>query len=131
MTDPRLPNLHHDDPRALGGDIAGPGGPHDLNAVVVETTDAVLLDHMTVSIMHLGRRDEPGKVEHAVGLLLEGRVNKTRDRTRVLYLVNADAAAALLTELVGLASRARADGLTDLADEFVRRCGERWDEMPR
>jgi hypothetical protein len=131
MNDPSLPNLHGDDPRPLGGDIAGPGGPHDLHAVVVDCTDAVLLDHTTVSIVHLGRRDQPGEVEHAVGLLLEGRVNKSRDRTRVLYLVNADGAAALLTELVGLASRARADGLNDLADEFVRRCGDRWDDMPK
>lgn len=131
MNDPRLPNLHGDDPRRLGGDIAGPGGPHDRHAFVVDSTDAVLLDHTTVSIVHLARRDAPGEVEHAVGLLLEGRVNKTRDRTRVLYLVNADGAAALFTELAGLASRASAEGLTDLADEFVARCGERWDEMPK
>jgi hypothetical protein len=126
-----LPNLHGDDPRPLGGNIAGPGGPHDLDAVVVDMTDAVLLDHTTVAIVHLARRNEPGVFEHAVALQFEGRVNKTSDVTRVLYVVNADGAAALFTELAGLATRARADGLNHLADMFVARCGERWDEMPK
>jgi hypothetical protein len=38
-------------------------------------------------------------------MLLEGRINKTTDRARNLYLMNEDGAAALVTELIALAHR--------------------------
>lgn len=89
------------DPRTSGGDgnIAGPGGPHDHHAVVVDTTNAVLLDHSNVCLMEAG----DGSV--ALAVLLEGRINKTSDRARNLYLMNEDGAAALVTELLALANR--------------------------
>jgi len=132
VANPDLPNLHdRTDPRRPGGDIAGPGGPYDRDAVVVDTSDAVLLDYSTVSTVELQRRSGPGPAsEVAFALMLEGRVNKTRDRTRVLYLINADGVAALVTELLGLAKRAENLGDPALADELRRRLGERWDEMP-
>lgn len=87
------------DPRKTGGNIAGPGGPHDHNAVIVDTTDAVLLDSSDVCLV------ETGGGEVVLSMLLEGRINKTSDRARNLYLMNEDGAAALVTELIALAHR--------------------------
>jgi len=127
--DPDLPNLHGaSDPRGGRGDIAGPGGPYDRDAVVVDTTNAVILDYSTVSIVEVARRGEPD--ETAVALMLEGRINKTADRTRVLYVMNGDGAAAIVTELLGIAKRAERGGDGKLAAEFRQRLGDRWDEMP-
>lgn len=87
------------DPRKTGGDIAGPGGPRDRNAVILDTTDAVLLDSSDVCLMETSG----GSV--VLAMLLEGRINKTTDRARNLYLLNEDGAAALVTELIALAHR--------------------------
>ncbi|MBE4761789.1 hypothetical protein [Streptomyces caniscabiei] len=88
------------DPRKSGGDIAGPGGPHDRDAVIVDTTNAVLLDHSTVTLV--GSPDAPRPY---LAMLLEGRINQTTDRARNLYLMNEDGAAALVSELLALAHR--------------------------
>lgn len=87
------------DPRKTGGDLAGPGGPHDRNSVIVDTTDAVLLDSSDVCLV------ETNNGNPVLAMLLEGRVNKTTDRARNLYLLNEDGAAALVTELLALAHR--------------------------
>jgi hypothetical protein len=87
------------DPRKTGGNIAGPGGPHDRNSVVLDTTDAVLLDSSNVCLM------ETGNGSIVLAMLLEGRINKTTDRARNLYLMNEDGAAALVSELIALAHR--------------------------
>jgi hypothetical protein len=87
------------DPRKSGGDIAGPGGPHDRNAVILDTTDAVLLDSSNVCLMET----TGGSV--VLAMLLEGRINKTPERARNLYLLNEDGAAALVSELIALAHR--------------------------
>ena len=128
MINPDLPNLHDPtDPRRPGGDIAGPGGPYNRDSVVVDTTNAVLLDGTTVSTVETHLGDER---EVAFAMMLEGRVNKTQNRSRVLYLINADGAAAIVTELLGLAKRAERLGDPTLADELRQRLGERWEEMP-
>lgn len=99
------------DPRKSGGDIAGPGGPHDRNAVIIDTTGAVLLDHSDVCLM------ETTSGTPVLALLLEGRINKSTDRARNLYLLNEDGAAALVTELLALAHR--------IGPEFGHRFTER------
>lgn len=87
------------DPRKSGGNIAGPGGPHDRNSVIVDTTNAVILDHCTVTQV------ETLTGNPALAMLLEGRIAKTTDRARNLYLMDEDGAAALVTELLALAHR--------------------------
>jgi hypothetical protein len=87
------------DPRKSGGDIAGPGGPHDRNSVIVDTTNAVILDATTVTQV------ETLTGKPALAMLLEGRIARTSDRARNLYLMNEDGAAALVTELLALAHR--------------------------
>lgn len=86
-------------PRKSGGDIAGPGGPHDRNSVIIDTTNAVILDATSVSLMETHRGNP------VLAMLLEGRIAKTTDRARNLYLMDEDGAAALVTELIALAHR--------------------------
>jgi hypothetical protein len=112
------------DPRDLGGDIAGPGGPYDENAVVVSVEHAVLLDNTQVALVEAHRNGE--FAEKALALLMEGRINKTQDRAKVLFLLNGDGAAALVTELVGVAKR---EG-EEFAADFVVAMEERTKEMP-
>lgn len=88
------------DPRKSGGDIVGPGGPHDANSVIIDATDAVLLDSSVVTLV-----GSPGDPKPYLAMLLEGRINKTTDRARNLYLMNEDGAAALVAELLALAHR--------------------------
>lgn len=88
------------DPRKAGGDIAGPGGPRDRDAVIIDTTDSVLLDATTVSLMET--QSDQGVI---LAALMEGRINQSTERSRVLYLMNGDGAAALITELLALAYR--------------------------
>jgi hypothetical protein len=111
------------DPRKLGGSISGPGGPYDENAVVIDVTNAVILEACEVAIVGAVRQgvldDKP-----IVALVLRGRVNKTDDRVQVLYLLNEDGAAGIVTELVGVESRA------GWGDEFTRRVRDRLDAMP-
>lgn len=111
------------DPRDLGGSIAGPGGPHDENAVVIDTERAVILEACEVAVV--------GGVRHGVldpkpitALVLRGRINKTSERVQALYLLNEDGAAGIVTELVGVASRA------GWGEEFVERVNERMKKMP-
>jgi hypothetical protein len=103
MTAPVPP--HVTDPRAVGGDIAGPGGPLDRNAVVLNTERAVLVDNTTVAVMH---GEEAGDF---VGMLVEGRVNRSTDRVRLLLLLNGDGVAAMVTEMRAVMRRAAAGGV--------------------
>jgi hypothetical protein len=113
----------------VGGSIAGPGGPYDRHGVVVDTSDAVLLDGSQVALIE-ARRSAPGAPpsELAFALELQGRVNRTQDRANVLYVLNADGLAALVTELLAVATRA---GATDLLTEVLERVQKRWEEVPR
>ncbi|MFF6847083.1 hypothetical protein [Streptomyces antimycoticus] len=115
MTKKRTGRRISGDPRKTGGDIAGPGGPHDRNAVLFDTTNAVLLDSSDVCLMETAN----GSV--VMAMLLEGRINKTTDRARNLYLINEDGAAALVTELIALAHR--------IGPEFGERFTARLDHL--
>ncbi|ONK09480.1 hypothetical protein [Streptomyces sp. MP131-18] len=87
------------DPRGLGGSIVGPGGPHDRHGVIIDTDHAVLLNESHVAQVEVGRQ---GPV---LAMQLSGRINKSSDRASVLFLLNGDGAAALISELVALATR--------------------------
>lgn len=82
--------------------IAGPGGPHDRDAVVVDTRGAVLLDHMNSCMIGL----DGDTARPAVALDLAGRVNKSSARSSVLYLFDVEAAAKLAADLIGVCVRA-------------------------
>ena len=97
------------DPRTLGGSIAGPGGPRDRNAFVIDATHGVLLDGLEVVVVEPQR----GGVKQPVclAMLLSGRVNHTTDRADVLFMFDIDGAAAIVTELVALGARMNGDEL--------------------
>lgn len=103
------------DPRRPGGDISGPGGPTERNAVVLDTSKAVLLDHATACIAHLTRKGEP---VDATALMLEGKINGSPDRSRILYLTDWEGAADVVAHLLSLAQR---DGRSE---EFSKLIGE-------
>lgn len=111
------------DPRKLGGSIAGPGGPYGQGDVVIDTTNAVILDACEVAIVG-GVRDGVLDPKPICTLVLRGRVNKTTDRAQALFLMNEDGAAGIVTELIGLESRA------GWGHEFIDRVRARLDQMP-
>lgn len=92
--------LHH-----LGGSIAGPGGPYSEGDVVIDTSRAVILDAAEVAIVG-GVRDGVLDPKPITALVLRGRVNKSTRRAEVLYLLNEDGSAGIVTELVAVAARA-------------------------
>lgn len=100
-----------DDPRKLGGGIVGPGGPHDVGGVIVDTRNAILLDDLMVSTV-----DDVGSGRAAIAMQLSGRINRSPDRAKVLYLFGTDGAAGLITELLALMGRAGLDMEAFLAD---------------
>lgn len=100
------------DPRTLGGDISGPGGPHDRNAVVIDMTDVVLLQGATVSQVETVRHGAwEGRRTY---LQLEGRVNKTTRQVQVGFIAGPDGVAVLITELLAVAYRDSGETLDDV-----------------
>lgn len=107
------------DPRDLGGDVAGPGGPHDVGQVVIDTRRAIIMDGLTAV-----KVDNPSDGREFVALLIEGKINQSPDRAKVMLLGDLDMLASLITEAHGLARRMGA------ADELMELCRERWMAMP-
>jgi len=102
------------DPRAVGGDIAGPGGPTERNSVVIDSTRAVLLDAVECALVEIGDQGV------ALALLLSGRINKTTDHANALFLMDTDGAASIVSELVALGSRVGPEFATDLSTRIAR-----------
>lgn len=104
------------DPTTLGGNISGPGGPHDFGAVVIDMTDVVLLEGMHASTVDTVRNGVNQGT--AIYMQLDGRVNKTTRRVRVGFMMPPDGAAAIITELMALADRFGAELRNDLIDRL-------------
>ncbi|MDT0306852.1 hypothetical protein RM780_07730 [Streptomyces sp. DSM 44917] len=102
------------DPRRPGGSIAGPGGPRDRHGVILSADRAVLLDASMVCEVEAG---EQGTV---LAMWLGGRINRSTERAQILYLLGADGAAAIVTELLALASRIGPDFERQLAERVQR-----------
>jgi len=88
-----------------GGDAFGIGDAR------IDVTRAVLLDGVTVAVV--GTAD-PSGAGRALALNLEGRLNKGTTRVDVLYLMDSDGAASIISELLGLAGRVGPDFLAEL-----------------
>lgn len=89
--------------KAHGGGIAGPGGPHDKNAVIVDAKNAVMLAGVTVTMVEPSTAGVRGRPLYALNL--EGRINKTKEQVNINFLFEVDGAAAIITELIALSSR--------------------------
>ncbi len=87
------------------------GTPHGRGDALVDTTDAVLLDRVDVVLVGTIVLSGAGR---AIALELGGRVNKTPRRSSVLYVMDQDGAAAIISELLGLAGRVSPTFLDDL-----------------
>ncbi len=98
-----------EDPRRLGGNLTGTGGPHDKGGTTIDTRDAVLLDYAEVAT----GEDASDGTGDAIALLLGGRVNGSKDTARIVYLMDVDGAAAIVTELEALVRRGARDGWAD------------------
>lgn len=104
------------------------GDPHTEGGTLFDSRGSVLLDSSTVLLVDSKAGDDVYMV-----LQLEGDVKDSPQRANTSYIINPDGAAAIVTEIVGLAARARKGG-TDhgrqFAMEFVADCERRTREMP-
>jgi hypothetical protein len=76
------------------------GGEGDVQ---VDTRTAVLLDHVDVALVGTVRgQEEPSAT---LGMMLAGRINKTDERAKILFLFDEDGAAAIIAQLIALATR--------------------------
>ena len=112
------------DPRRLGGGISGPVNPFGHRDQVVDTRNAVLMGEVHVTVIEPYRDGEAQPLNF--GLLLSGRINRTQDHVTVLYMLDEDGLAALLTELHGVTERAG----WEVSGEVTRRLRARWRDMP-
>lgn len=106
------------DPRKLGGTMAGPGGSRERDAVVIDTTDCVLMERVDVAVVETVRAGS--STGRAAFMTLGGRVNKTDRQVDVGFAFDTDGAAAIITELLALADRDGTQFLTDLTSRLAK-----------
>jgi hypothetical protein len=108
------------DPATSGGGITDVAGdPHARGGVVLDARGAVLMDQLDVSLVDTKQDEKP-----AMMMLIGGRVNYETRRISQGYLFGPDGAAALATQLVGLAARAGGPFMTEFQESFEKRMGE-------
>lgn len=115
MSNRRKP-VHSSDPRRVGGEMVGSGGPHDRGGVLLDTRRAVLLNEVMASTIDSKDGDPRG-----VALFLSGRINHTDERVRTLYLMGSDGVAAIVTELMALLGRIKGQDQIDLLNDIAQR----------
>lgn len=117
MTDPK-------DPRnAQGGWIKDNGkpDPHGQNNVTINMTNAVLLDGLNVAMVGAVKDGTVGK-DPLIALSLAGRINKTKERSEVLYVMDPEGAAAICADLIGVMGRmGRGEEFVQLLDSAIAR----------
>lgn len=112
------------DPRNLKGAIVGDGGPHETGGVLLDTRNAILLNDVTVSTVD---PEGGGRGKEYFAMLLAGRINQTQDDAQVLFVMNTDGAAAVVTQLLALLVRARVN--PGVLDQYVLDLRRRLDEL--
>ena len=101
------------DPTKLKGGFAGPGGPHDRSGIIIDASNAVLLEAASFAKADdLGESGGPP----VVAMLLSGRVFRREAQADVLFLMDFDGVATLLTEIYALIGRMGSDALALKAD---------------
>lgn len=80
--------------------------PHAVGGVVLDARAAVLMDSVDVTLVDTKGHKDPLRMMMA----LAGRINYAADRVEHAYLLGPDGAAALVSQLIGLASRAAGVG---------------------
>lgn len=111
------------DTAEIPGDIVGStDDPFADDSVIVDTRRAVLLAATDVCLT-----TNPSDGLEFCALLMSGRVNRSTDQSRVVYLTGPDGMAALVSQLVGLAQRRGGD----FANEFGTLLNARLEELPK
>jgi hypothetical protein len=91
-----------DDPRqASTADPIIGGSPHGRGDALLDARSAVLMDSIDVVLVDMKRGDTLSMM-----LSLAGRINYADDRVTHAYIFGPDGAAGIVSQLVGLASRA-------------------------
>jgi hypothetical protein len=119
------------DPREGSGEglvIDAAGDPHAAGGALLDARNAVLMDAMEVVLADAKHETDP----ILMFMVLKGRVNYSDSRVEHGYMFGPDGAAALVSELVGLASRASAHPGHGqrFAAEFQVQIERRMKEMP-
>lgn len=92
----------HDPARSGGGMVDVAGDPHARGGVVLDTRGAVLMDSIDVCLIDTMRGETP-----AMMMVLDGRINLEDKRVSQAYMFSADGAAGIVSEIIGVAVRAR------------------------
>lgn len=79
------------------------GTPRGRNDAIVDATDAVLMSEVNVCLV------EAGDGRTVIGLELAGRVNMSTSHSELLYLMDEEGVASIISELLALADRAGPD----------------------
>jgi hypothetical protein len=87
------------------------GSPFGQGDSLIDARRAVLLQE--VHVVLVDSTSSEGTVP-ALAMELAGRINKTQQRSTVLYVMNEDGAAAIISQLLGLAQRIGPQFLADL-----------------
>jgi hypothetical protein len=110
-----------EDMTALPADMVDVAGdPYARGSVVMDARNAVLMDTIDVCLMDADPSDRDA--DPRLVMLLGGRVNMRDERTQAMFMFGADGAAAVISQLLGLAQR--------IGPEFAALLEQRLDEMP-
>jgi hypothetical protein len=105
------------DPRASSSDqpvIDVAGDPHARGGAILDARSAVLLEGIEVVLI-----DTKGNEPIAMLMALSGRMNYATDHVTNSYIFGPDGAAGLVSELIGLASRAAGQHGDRNAEDFA------------
>lgn len=104
------------------------GDPNALHGAILDARAAVLMESIDVSLIDVAPH-ERGHV--ACFLALGGRVNYSTDSVQHAYMFGPEGAAALATELIGIAGRSGAHEHTvGFGERFTREFAERMEKLP-
>jgi hypothetical protein len=96
------------------------GSAFGIGDALIDPKGAVLLDEVNVVLVGVAGGEGAGR---ALAMELGGRVNKSQYRSTVLYVFDSDGAAAIISELFGLAGR--------ISPEFLDELMARVEALPR
>ena len=106
------------DPRKAQGSISG-GGPYERGAAIIDATNAVVLDHITSCIVEPFSTGIPQPA--AIAFSMRGRINRTTEQSEIVYIFDAEAAASICADLIGLMNRAGNADFPAMLEAALRR----------
>lgn len=99
-------------------DVAG--DPFARGGVLLDARHAILMEEVDVCLVDSDPSDEGA--EPLLMMLLSGRVNMRDEHAKVMFMFGADGAAAVISQLLGLAAR--------IGPEFMALLEQRMDDLP-